>query len=238
MPGLHGGDRQVAKHRGDLGVHEAAGRTPDTEDADGVLRGEGGDGRGPEDAVGGERLQVGLDPGPPPESDPAMVSATGGPCDPPNAGSTRHIALAISAPYRRHYPDQVPRVVDRVADLSARFRRAPPRRPQSSIGPLIGPLWRGVVPTQSWPASAIDERRSATRSLVLRLRTPRTTSIGRGDAGRRRITSVHFRLSFPTLRRARRGVCSCSDERAIPGRFSRPEPALVVFAAETPGARA
>src|SRR4029077_6807582 len=64
-------------------------------------------------------------PAPPPESDPAIVSATGGPRRSAHRPLDEASALAISAPYRRHYPDQVPRVVDRVADLSARFRRAP-----------------------------------------------------------------------------------------------------------------
>ena len=46
-------------------------------DAERVLGGHRGEDGHPEDSEGAEGLEIGLDPAPPPESDPAMVSAFG-----------------------------------------------------------------------------------------------------------------------------------------------------------------
>ena len=63
MPILTASIAEVARDGADLLGHELGRHGMDAGDADGVLRGERGDGGRAVDARGGERLQVGLDAG-------------------------------------------------------------------------------------------------------------------------------------------------------------------------------
>ncbi len=77
-PGLHRRDGEVLEHRVDLRDHEVGGHPVDAADALRVLGGKRGDRAGAEDAEAANVLRSAWTPAPPLESEPAIVSATGG----------------------------------------------------------------------------------------------------------------------------------------------------------------